>query len=146
MKINFINGPNLNMLGVREPEIYGALTLEEINSKICDYCIKNNIEPSFFQSNSEGEIIDYLHSLYNKTDYIILNPGALTHTSIAIYDAIKSIQIPVIEVHLSNIYARAEEFRKKSVTAAACIAVISGFGWISYLAAIDAILVMNNRK
>ncbi|HPP86605.1 MAG TPA: type II 3-dehydroquinate dehydratase [bacterium] len=137
MKILIINGPNLNYLGKREPEIYGARTLEEINNKIKEYCSKKNIEVSFFQSNCEGKIIDKLYLADNEIDYIIINPGALSHTSIALYDAIKSIKTPVIEAHLSNIYNRAEEFRKKSITAAACIGVISGFNYYSYILAIE---------
>ncbi|HON57308.1 MAG TPA: type II 3-dehydroquinate dehydratase, partial [bacterium] len=96
-----------------------------------------NIEVSFFQSNCEGKIIDKLYLADNEIDYIIINPGALSHTSIALYDAIKSIKTPVIEAHLSNIYNRAEEFRKKSITAAACIGVISGFNYYSYILAIE---------
>jgi len=139
MKVSIINGPNLNALGEREPEIYGSLTLAEINEKIETYCQQHNIKVDFFQSNNEGEIIDYLYSLSDKSDFIIMNPGAYTHTSVAIYDAIKSVDIPVIEVHLSNIHNRSESFRKIYITTPACIGQISGFGYKSYLVAIDAV-------
>jgi len=134
MKILIINGPNLNMLGKREPEHYGSRTLNDINEEIKENAEPLGIEAAFFQSNIEGEIINYLHSA--KADGIILNAGAFTHYSYAIHDAIKSIDIPVIEVHLSNLHKR-EEFRHKSVLAGACAGQITGFGKYSYILALQ---------
>lgn len=136
MKILIINGPNLNMLGIREKNIYGDMNYDDM----CDY-LKNRaaemgLEIDIVQSNIEGEIIDYIHNAYKKYDGIIINPAAYTHYSIAIYDALKSVDIKTIEVHLTNIYSR-EEFRKKSVTAPACIGQISGFGPFSYVLAME---------
>lgn len=133
MKIMVVNGPNLNMLGVREKNIYGVETLESIEAMIREEGNLRGHEIEFFQSNSEGEIIDCLHrAYYQEFDGIIINPGAYTHYSYAIHDAIKAIQIKTVEVHLSNIHGR-EEFRKESVTASACIGQISGFGKTGYL-------------
>lgn len=130
MKIAIINGPNLNFLGIREPNIYGVQTLEELIIGLQNEF--PNIEFSFFQSNHEGEIIDALQGAFmDQFDGIVINPGAYTHTSIAIADAIKSIGIPTIEVHISNIAAR-EPFRQISHTAASCIGVISGLGFSGY--------------
>jgi 3-dehydroquinate dehydratase-2 len=136
-KIAVINGPNLNMLGVREKSIYGSMSLEDINKEVLKKATELDMEVEFFQSNHEGEIIDKIHSLHNKIDCIIINPGAFTHYSIAIRDAIGSVSIPTIEAHLSNIYTR-EEFRHKSVIAPVCIGQVSGFGDKSYLVAIEA--------
>lgn len=136
MKILVINGPNLNMLGVREPDVYGTMTLAKINEKITDY-VGNRATLEFFQSNSEGRIIDKIHS--SDADGIVLNAGAYTHYSYAIHDAIKSISAPVVEVHLSNIYKR-EEYRHKSVIAAACAGSVCGFGPDSYILAAEALL------
>lgn len=139
MKIMIINGPNLNMLGIREKDIYGSKTYNQL----CEYLIKETkpqgLDITILQSNIEGEIINYLHKAYiDKYKGIVINPGAFTHYSYAIYDAIKSIDLPTIEVHLSNIYSR-EEFRQKSVTSKACIGQISGFGYMSYILAISAL-------
>ena len=137
MKICVIHGPNLNFTGIREKNIYGAITLDEINEKIKEKAA--NIEIETFQSNFEGVIIDKLQKCYNEgIDGIIINPGAFTHYSYAIYDAISSVTIPTVEVHLSNIHKR-EEFRHKSVTAPACIGQICGFGYRGYILAIDAL-------
>lgn len=136
MKILVINGPNLNILGVREPDVYGTMTLAKINEKIADY-VGNRATLEFFQSNSEGGIIDKIHS--SDADGIVLNAGAYTHYSYAIHDAIKSISAPVVEVHLSNIYKR-EEYRHKSVIAAACAGSVCGFGTDSYILAAEALL------
>jgi len=125
MKFIFINGVNINLLGSREPEIYGSKTLSEINEDLCDFCKKNGDEAEFFQSDIEGEICRAIGTA--KADAIILNAGAYTHYSIAIRDAITSVKIPVVEVHISNIFAR-EEFRSKSVTAPVCRGMITGFG------------------
>lgn len=134
MKILIINGPNLNLLGKREPEIYGNLTLDDIYIKCLELCKELDFELDFRQTNHEGVIIDWLHDTKD-FDGIIINAGAYTHTSIAIHDAIKAINKPVIEVHLSNIHAR-EEFRKKSYLASVVIGQISGLGIKSYLSAI----------
>lgn len=137
-KILVINGPNLNMLGVREPGVYGSdnyITLCERLTKKAD---ELGIELELFQSNSEGEIIDKLQSAYGKVNGIVINPGAYTHYSYAIADALRSISIPTVEVHISNIYAR-EEFRHHSVTAPACIGQISGLGLNGYILALEAL-------
>ena len=136
MKILIINGPNLNMLGIREPEIYGNTTLLSINNEILEYSKQfNDIEIEFFQSNHEGQIVEKIQNALNNFDGIIINPAAYTHTSVAIADAIKAINLPVVEVHLSNIQSR-EEFRKNSITSSSCIGQIAGFGKNSYLAAL----------
>ena len=135
MKIQIINGPNLNLLGVREPEIYGSLSFENYLKELTTFY--PHIEISYFQSNIEGELIDKLHETGFSCDGIILNAGAYTHTSLAIHDAIKSISTPVIEVHLSNIHAR-ESFRHHSMLAGACKGVIAGFGLDSYRLAVEA--------
>ena len=135
MKIQIINGPNLNLLGVREPDIYGSLSFEDYLEKLIT--LYPNVVISYFQSNTEGELIDKLHETGFSYDGIILNAGAYTHTSIAIRDAIKSISTPVIEVHLSNIHAR-EPFRHRSMLAEVCKGVIAGFGMDSYRLAIEA--------
>ena len=138
MKILVINGPNLNLLGEREPTIYGDESLKAINDEL--YAVAQNLghEISFFQSNSEGSIIDSIHAARLGYDGIVLNAGAYTHYSYAIHDAIAAIKIPVIEVHLSNISSR-DEFRKKSVIAPACAGSIAGFGKYSYMLAIQAL-------
>jgi len=136
MKILVLNGPNLNLLGKREPKHYGADTLENINKYIKEYFRELEIE--FYQSNHEGDIIDMLHKADGDFEGIVLNAGAFTHYSYAIRDAISSINSPVIEVHLSNVYAR-DEFRHHSVLTPVCIGQISGFGKLSYILAIQAI-------
>ena len=126
MKILVINGPNLNMLGKREPEIYGTCTLDDIEKELVEYSKKfKNIELEFFQSNSEGEIVDKIQKSVDK-DGAIINPAAYTHTSVAILDAIRAVKVPFVEVHLSNINSR-EEFRKQSFVSSACIGTITGF-------------------
>lgn len=138
MKVLVINGANMNLLGKREPEIYGGETLADLEESIRREAerLEMNCELDFFQSNHEGEIIDTIHqAMTDKKDAIIINPGAFTHYSYAIRDAIKGTGIPTVEVHMSNIHAR-EEFRAKSVIAPACIGQISGFGFKSYLAAL----------
>ena len=136
-KILIINGPNLNLLGKREPEIYGEKTLKDIETECKKESKKNRIEVSFFQSNSEGEIIEKLQNSDNY-DGIIINAGALTHTSIAIHDALKVINIPKIEVHISNIYKR-EDFRKNSFISSVVDGIIAGFGTNVYLLAIKSL-------
>jgi 3-dehydroquinate dehydratase II len=138
-KILILSGPNLDILGKREPEIYGRLTLEEICRRLQDYAAAKSIELQFFQSNSEGELINALHAAMTSSDGVVFNPGAYTHTSVALRDAIAGIGIPVVEVHLSNIYAR-ESFRHESLLAPVCLGQISGFGWSSYVLGIEALL------
>lgn len=138
MKILVINGVNLNMLGLREPEIYGGETMQDLENKISAYSKSIGVEVDFFQSNFEGEIVEKIHSAMGTYDGAVINPGAFTHYSYAIHDAIKSVNVPFVEVHISNIYGR-EEFRHKSVTAAACVGQISGFGFKGYELAIDAL-------
>lgn len=144
MKVMVINGPNLNMVGVREKGIYGTKSFEDICDYIKDEANKRNIEVELYQSNIEGDIINQIHKCYYEDfDGIIINPGAYTHYSYAIHDAIKSVNINTVEVHLSNIHAR-EEFRHKSVTAPACIGQICGFGEIGYILAMDALKKVNS--
>lgn len=139
MKLFIINGPNLNMLGIREPEIYGALTLQDIESKMKLYCIKNNIDVEFYQSNHEGEIVDIIQSAYKKADGIIINPAAYTHTSVAILDALKAVNIDTVEVHLSDVDER-EIFRRFSYVSLFAKKVIKGKGAEGYIEAIDFFL------
>ncbi|MCK9478834.1 MAG: type II 3-dehydroquinate dehydratase [Firmicutes bacterium] len=135
MKLIIINGPNLNMLGVREPEVYGKQTLNEINDKIAAEAQRKGVSIDFYQSDSEGEIIKKIHSCQGVYDGIILNAGALSHYSYALRDAIPIAGIPVVEVHISNVYKR-ESFRQKSVISAVCQGVICGFGIKGYLMAL----------
>lgn len=137
MKIAIVNGPNLNLLGRREPSVYGTDTLEDIERLIRGTTADIDVALEFFQSNSEGGIIDQLHTsrFEGNVDAIVINPGAYTHYSIAIRDAIAAIEIPVVEVHLSNIHAR-EEFRHVSIVAGVCKGRIEGMGWRGYAAAV----------
>lgn len=142
MKIMIINGPNLNMLGVREKNIYGTRNYEDVCNYVKEEGKKRNHEILMLQSNSEGEIIDFIQKAYFENyEGIIINPGAYTHYSYAIHDALKGFDIPAIEVHLSNIHTR-EEFRRKSVTAPACVGQIAGFGEYGYIMAMDALANM----
>ena len=137
-KIVIINGPNLNLLGKREDNIYGNNTLDEIREK-CELEGKRlNIEINFYQSNNEGEIINKIHEVEKKYDGLVINPAAFTHSSIAILDSLRAINKPKIEIHLSNIYAR-EEYRKKSITSEGVNGLICGFGANSYILGIEAI-------
>lgn len=139
-KIMIINGPNLNFLGIREKNIYGSLSYETLCEYIKNYNEFENIELTFLQSNIEGEIINFIQRAYNeKYEAIVINPGGYTHTSVSIFDAIKAVDIPTVEVHISNIHKR-EDFRKKSLIAEACIGQISGFGKYSYILAIKYLL------
>ncbi len=138
MKIFVVNGPNLDMLGKREPTIYGADTLESINAELSEFCKSLGIDVEFYQSNSEGALIDIIHSARENADGIVLNAGAYTHYSIAIRDAISAAEKPCVEVHLSNVHKR-EEFRHKSVISAVCEGVICGFGKDVYSLGITAL-------
>ena len=131
MKIAVIQGPNLNMLGIREPHIYGSMGLEQIHEQLKAAAVQNGVEIEFFQSNFEGEIVDRIQECLGTVDGIMINPAAYSHTSIAIKDALSAVSLPVVEVHISNIYKR-EEFRQKSITAGASTGVISGFGPFGY--------------
>ena len=142
MKILFLNGPNLNLLGTREPEVYGRTTLKDIEAKVHDYAAKLGAEIEFRQSNHEGELVTWIHESKGVYNVIVLNAGAYTHTSVALRDAISAVGVPTIEVHLSNIHAR-EEFRHKSLIAPVCRGQISGFGPESYVLALEAAINVN---
>ena len=131
MKIAVIQGPNINMLGVREQHVYGPMTMDEIHEQLKGTASQNGVELEFFQSNLEGEIVDRVQECLGEVDGILINPAAYSHTSIAITDALKAVSLPVVEVHVSNIYHR-EEFRQKSITASASTGVITGFGPFGY--------------
>ena len=131
MKIVVIQGPNLNMLGVREQQVYGPMKLEQIHAQMKEFAGQNNVEIEFFQSNLEGEIVDRIQECYGDAQGIIINAAAYTHTSIAIRDAISAVSIPTIEVHISNIHRR-EEFRKENMIAPVCASSIVGFGPFGY--------------
>jgi len=135
MKILVINGPNINMLGIREKDIYGTGTYEDLVEYIKKYCDEENIEASFMQSNHEGDIVDAIQGAYGKYDGIVINPAAYTHTSVAILDALKAVNIPAVEVHLSDVENR-EEFRRISYIRSACIDSVSGQGFEGYILAI----------
>lgn len=137
MKVLFLNGPNLNLLGRREPEVYGRETLAAIEARVRSRAKELGVKVDFRQSNQEGELVNWIQEADGKFDAIVLNAAAYTHTSIAIRDAISAVKVPVIEIHLSNIHAR-EEFRRKSVIAPVCVGQITGFGPDSYLLALEA--------
>ena len=140
MKIYVMNGPNLNLLGVREPGIYGSESYTSLLRKIEAYCLSKGIEVSFYQSNHEGDLVDAIHkAFFEKADGIVINPGAYTHTSIALLDAVKATSLPTVEVHISDVSAR-EDFRQISYIRRACIGTISGHGTDGYLEAIDLLL------
>lgn len=130
-RVLVLHGPNLNLLGTREPEIYGSLTLGALNAQCEAAALSLGLDVHFAQHNSEGQLIDSLHHAGNTDLGVIFNPGGYTHTSVALHDAIRALEIPVVEVHLSNIYKR-EDFRQRSITGAACVGVIQGFGADSY--------------
>jgi 3-dehydroquinate dehydratase-2 len=145
-KYAIIHGPNLNMLGIREPEQYGRQTLQDINAAVSKAADEAGVTVEFFQSNSEGELADYIQNCYHSgIDGIVINPGALTHYSYVLHDAVASIPVPTVEVHLTNIHKR-EEFRRTSVIAPACVGQICGFGLYSYILGLRALIDINRRK
>ena len=136
MKLLVINGPNLNMLGIREPSHYGRETYADLVKKIESHCEKKGIEVETYQSNHEGDLVDKIQSAYQNADGIVINPGAYTHTSIALLDTVKAVGVPTVEVHISNVEER-EEFRKISYIRLACVKTITGHGTDGYIEAID---------
>lgn len=142
MKVLFLNGPNLNLLGQREPQIYGRTTLGDIEAKVRERAVKLGTEIEFRQSNQEGELVAWIQQAKGKFDVVVLNAAAYTHTSVALRDAIAATGIPTIEIHLSNVHAR-EEFRQKSLIAPVCRGQITGFGPHSYVLALEASLNVN---
>jgi len=145
MKILFLNGPNLNLLGQREPEVYGRLTLTDIEAKVREKATALKVEVDFRQSNLEGELVSWIQKAKNHFDVIVLNAAAYTHTSIALRDAIAAVGVPTIEIHLSNVHAR-EEFRHKSLIAPVCCGQITGFGAKSYVLALEAAIYVKEIK
>ena len=140
MKILVLHGPNLNLFGTREPEVYGRTTLDDINARLLEVASRKNIELRVVQSNHEGGLIDELHKARaDGFDGVLINPGALTHYSYALRDAIAAIALPTVEVHVSNVHKR-EEFRHRSVIAAVCVGQVIGFGWKSYLLGLDGLV------
>lgn len=146
MKIFVLNGPNLNLLGVREPGIYGSESYESLLRKIEAYCLQEGIDVECYQSNHEGELVDIIHkAFFSGADGIVINPGAYTHTSIALLDAVKATSLPTVEVHISDVNAR-EDFRKISYIRKACIGTVSGHGTAGYLEAISLLLAHKKEK
>ncbi|RAX52513.1 type II 3-dehydroquinate dehydratase [Helicobacter sp. 11-8110] len=144
MKVIVIQGPNLNMLGIRDPRIYGPAKLETIHQNIQNHAEQIGLEVDFFQSNFEGEIVDKIQEALGQYDGIVINPAAYSHTSIAIRDAISAVNLPTIEVHISNIHAR-EDFRHKSITAGVCAGVVAGFGPMGYHLALQGLSQILNE-
>lgn len=145
MRILVIHGPNLNLLGQREPAIYGVKTLDEINDSLRELGKELKVDLDIFQSNSEGAIVDFVQAQAGNSDGIIVNPGALTHYGISLRDALAAANLPAVEVHLSNIYAR-EEFRRHSVIAPVALGQISGLGWRSYIVGLQALAAILSEK
>ena len=145
MKILVLNGPNLNMLGIREPGIYGSETYRDLLEKIAAHAQTRGVSVDFFQSNHEGALVDRIQEAYGNTDGIVINPGAYTHTSIALLDAIKAVGIPTVEVHISDV-ARREPFRSVSYIRAACVGSIIGHGTDGYLEAMDLLIERSHEK
>ena len=139
MKLLILNGPNLNMLGIREPDVYGAETYETLCRKVLDYAAARGVEAELYQSNHEGDLVDKIQAAYGNADGIVINPGAYTHTSVALLDAVKAVGIPTVEVHISDL-SRREAFRQVSYIRAACIATISGHGLDGYVEAMALLL------
>ena len=145
MKILVLNGPNLNMLGIREPGIYGSETYRDLLEKIAAHAQIRGVSVDFFQSNHEGALVDRIQEAYGNTDGIVINPGAYTHTSIALLDAVKAVGIPTVEVHISDV-ARRESFRSVSYIRAACVGSIIGHGTDGYLEAMDLLIERSHEK
>jgi 3-dehydroquinate dehydratase-2 len=145
MKILFLNGPNLNLLGTREPEVYGRLTLADIEAKVRQRAKELKVEVDFRQSNQEGELVNWIQEAKGRFAVIVINAAAYTHTSVALRDAISAVGVPTIEIHLSNIHAR-EEFRHKSLIAPVCRGQICGFGQKSYILGLEAAVDVNESK
>ena len=143
MKILVINGPNLNLLGIREPALYGNRSYDALLSLIGDHCKKRGVVVEFFQSNHEGALVDRIQEAYGNVDGIVMNPAAYTHTSVALLDALKAVAIPTVEVHISDVSAR-EDFRQISYVRQACVATIAGRGFDGYLDAIDLLIAQEN--
>ncbi|MEI7808988.1 MAG: type II 3-dehydroquinate dehydratase [Verrucomicrobiota bacterium] len=145
MKVLFLNGPNLNLLGTRESEVYGRTTLADIEAKVRERAAQLKVAVDFRQSNQEGELVNWIQEAKGKFEVIVINAAAYTHTSVALRDAISAVGVPAIEIHLSNIHAR-EEFRHKSLIAAVCKGQISGFGEKSYILALEASVNVNDSN
>src|SRR4051794_34027849 len=147
MRILFLNGPNLNLLGQREPTVYGRDTLADIEAKVREKAVKTGAEIDFRQSNLEGELVSWIQQAKGRFDVIVLNAAAYTHTSVALRDAISAVGVPTIEIHLSNVHAR-EEFRHKSLIAPVCLGQITGFGPNSYILALEAAcnVIVNQKR
>jgi len=145
MKVLFLNGPNLNLLGQREPEIYGSMTLADIEGMVCEHAGRHNVEIVFHQSNHEGELVTQVQQSAGDYDYVILNAAAYTHTSIALKDAIVGANVMAIEIHLTNVHAR-ESYRQTSIIAQACVGCINGFGAGSYILGLEAAILHNKAN
>lgn len=140
-KILLVHGPNLNLLGWREPAVYGKMSFDEINARLIKVAAENDAELRVFQSNSEGALVDAIQEARHWADGIVINPGAYSHYSIALRDAISAVKLPTVEVHLSNIHAR-EEFRHRTVLTPVCVGMLCGFGWRSYLHGLHALIAI----
>ncbi len=146
IEILLLHGPNLNLLGLRQPDVYGELSLEEVNERLINAADEQGVGLRIEQSNHEGELIDILHGAMNWAGGVLINPGGYTHTSVALRDAIAAVRLPTVEVHISNIAAR-EDFRQRSLISPVCAGQISGFGWRSYLLGVYALIdIIKDRK